>query len=725
MKKVKILLIAVSLLWGCQNEPAEKSDKPSMAPVAMVTENYFGKEVADPYRYMENLSDSTFNTWLKAQAAHSRKILDAIPGRKGLLDKLKEFDGRRSVGAYQLSVTENDKYFYLKETPEDETGKLFFRDGFAGTESLLFDPENYKKDTLQYVISAFYPSIDGSKIAFEVAANGSENAEMLIMDVATRRRFPEKIDRCWYAFASWLPDGERFLYNRVNSNDVHDNNRLLNTKTYLHTVGRSPEGDTEIFSRKKYPDLGIKEEELPFIWYDKDSHILWGLPLTVDNSLKVFMASADELDKPIIPWKSVFVEEDQITDIETDHDDLYVLTPKNASNFKIIKMSLADPDLKNGEVVVPEPKLGKIEDFALTSDGLYYTVSTNGVEQHLYHLPKGEKTAHNIALPTAAGRIDIISKSIDSPDLWATLSGWTIENLRYRYDLKEKNFIEETLSSKTEYPEYTDLTVEEVMVPSHDGAMVPLSLIYRKGLQKNGDNPVFFFGYGAYGISMKPFFSPAYLLPVTKGAIIAVAHVRGGGELGENWYRAGQKTTKPNTWKDLIACTEYLIDKKYTSPKKVGIYSASAGGILIGRAMTERPDLFAVAIPEVGCMNSMRMEFTPNGPSNIPEFGTVKDSVEFTALLEMDAYQHLVDGEKYPATLVTAGMNDPRVIVWEPAKFAARLQAANASDNPILFSVDFEAGHGMGDSKTTYFESMADIESFFLWQTGHPEFQVK
>ena len=223
MKKVKILLIAVSLLGGCQTVPAEKSGKPPLAPVALVTENYFGKEVADPYRYMENLSDSTFTNWLKSQAVHSRKILDLIPGRKGLLDKLKEFDGRKSVSAYQISVTENDKYFYLKQTPDDETGKLFFRDGFAGTESLLFDPENYKKDTLKYVISALYPSLEGSKIAFEVAANGSESSELLIMDTRTKKLFPEVIDRCWDSGVSWL-DGDRFLYLRWSSSDVHDEN---------------------------------------------------------------------------------------------------------------------------------------------------------------------------------------------------------------------------------------------------------------------------------------------------------------------------------------------------------------------------------------------------------------------------------------------------------------------------------------------------------------------
>ena len=464
---------------------------------------------------------------------------------------------------------------------------------------------------------------------------------------------------------------------------------------------------------------------MPIVVYDKNNHFLFALPVTVDRRLKVFVASADDINQSTIPWKPLITEDDDVTNFTTDHGHVYLLTSKRAPNYKIIKIALEQPNLENAELVIPENNEATIEDFGMTKDGLYYTISENGVKQELYLLANGEKTAQNLKLPTTAGRIDLSYKGLDYSDLWVSLSGWTADNIRYRYDSKLKTFSEESLFPIMGYPEFKDLIVEELMVPSHDGAQVPLSLIYDKNLKRDGNNPVMIFGYGSYGISLMPFFSPGYLLPTTKGAIFAIAHVRGGSELGDNWYKSGFKTTKPNTWKDLIACTEYLIDKKYTSSKKVAIYSASAGGILIGRAMTERPDLFAVAIPEVGSLNSLRSEFSPNGPINIPEFGTVKDSIGFFGLHEMDAYQHIVDGVNYPASLITAGINDPRVTYWEPAKFAARLQAANASDKPILFSVDFESGHGMGDSKTIYYESMADIASFFLWQTGHMEFQPK
>lgn len=724
--KTKLLMFisVVFTMIGCNSE--KPNTKPALAEVKPVTDTYFGTKVTDPYRYMEDLKDSSVLKWIKSQSDYTRHILDGIPGRKALIDKMFEFDKRKSAKVGQIVITENDHYFYLKTTPSDETGKLFHRVNFEGTEELLFDPLKFSNDTTQkYVISSLSPNNDGTKVAFEVAANGSESSVLLIMDVQTKALSSERIDRCWFANPSWLPDGKSFLYNRLNSSDVHDVNREKNSKTFLHVTGSDASADKEIFSKARYPELDIKAEEIPIAYYDKDCQYIFGLSLSVDSRMKVFYAPTSELLKDKISWKVLFRPEDQVYNFATSDKDVYAYTPKNAPNFSILKTSLKAPDLAKAEVFVPESQEGPITGFTLTSDALYYTVSANGVQAKLYRIQNGSKNADLLETPFAAGSAGLSSKGFKYPDVWAYLTGWTHDGQRFRYNSKENSFKAEDLSSVAEYPEYADLVVEEIMVPSHDGVKVPLSLIYKKGLQKDGNNSVFFFGYGAYGSSMTPFFSPSFLLPAYEGGIFAVPHVRGGGELGDQWYKSGFKTTKPNTWKDLIACADYLVNEKYTSPKKIAINSASAGGILIGRALTERPDLFAAAIPEVGCLNAIRMEESPNGPINAPEFGTVKDSVECMALLEMDAFLHVKDGEKYPATLVTAGMNDPRVIAWQPAKFAARLQAANTSENPVLFLADYEAGHGMGDTKTKAFQSLADIISFALWQTGNPKFQVK
>jgi len=726
--KFNVVLFCLSIFLIEEGLAKDVLQKPPLAKVEPVEEVYFGVKVSDPYRYMENLKDEYVEKWLKAQADYTRSKLNSIPKRQFLIDKMYEFDSRRKATYSGLRITENDLFFYLKTKPDEETGKLYYRygDNEEEPEYLLYDPQFFGSDTAKkYVISGFSPSYDGSKVLFGVAPNGSENTILLTMDVKNRKLYPEQIDRCWGASPSWLPDGSAYLYNRLQSSDVHDMDREKDSKVYLHVVGTDPAADKEIFSREKYPELGIKEEDIPFVDYWKDSKYIAGFIASVDSRLNVLYAPADELYKEKIAWKRLFKPEDEVYGFDVTEDELYIFTPKNAPNFKVLKTSLKNPDIENAEVVIPEPVQENLRSCHLTKNGIYYTTTKNGIEARLFHLPYGSKNPEEIELPFPAGKISLISKGFKYDNFWVTINGWTKDYHFYRYLRKSKEFILKNSSVLPEYPEYSDLVVEELMVPSHDGVKVPFSLIYKKGMKKNGQNRVLILGYGAYGNSINPFFSPNSLLWIHEGGILAVAHVRGGGELGDEWHKGGFKTTKPNTWKDLIACTEYLIKGKYSSSDRIAITGGSAGGILIGRAMTERPDLFVAAIPRVGCMNPLRVEESPNGPVNVPEFGTVKDSVECMALIDMDSYLHIEKSTEYPATLVTAGMNDPRVIAWQPAKFAARLQACNASDNPVLFWVDYEAGHGHGNVKSKSFEGLADRLGFALWQTGHPEYQIK
>jgi prolyl oligopeptidase len=261
------------------------------------------------------------------------------------------------------------------------------------------------------------------------------------------------------------------------------------------------------------------------------------------------------------------------------------------------------------------------------------------------------------------------------------------------------------------------------MVASHDGVQVPLSIIHRKDLRLDGTNPTLLSGYGAYGHVTAMSFEPTSLAWLERGGVIAVAHVRGGGTFGKAWHHAGRRSTKPNTWKDFIACAEYLIKAGYTRPDKLAGRGGSAGGILVGRAMTERPDLFAAMHIAVGCTDLLRMETTMNGPPNIPEFGTVTDKDLFLGLLAMSTLHQIKDGTKYPAVILTHGINDPRVEPWQSAKTTARLQATSASGKPVLFRVDYHSGHGIGSTRKQRQEERADVWSFILWQFGDPAFQ--
>ncbi len=725
---VRLIIFCILFLIPCslpsQAQTAPSNVSPPLAPVNTVEETWCDTTLADPYRYMENLNDASVKTWIGQQAGYAKSVVDNIPGRESLIKKMRDFDNRKSSRVYNLVITDNDWYFYLKRTPSDETGKLYCRKGYKGNETLLFDPAGFSKNgSAKYVVSNISPTDDGSKVAVSVAADGSEDDTVMIMDVPSGRIYPEKIDRCRFASPSWLPDGSAFLYNRLNESGQHAIDRQKNSKVFLHVAGTDPSTDREIFSSATNPELKINPEDIPFVHYDKDSRHLYAFVQNVDRRLTVYYAPTSTLAAAAIPWKTLLRPEDNVHDFAVTDKELYLYTPEKAPNFKLLKTSLQKPDVETAVTVIPEDPDAVLGSFSLTSEGIYYSLSKNGVEVAFRHLKPGTMKPEKIKLPFPAGTIRLNAKGFTFPDVWIIISGWGSDYKRYRYDQASQSFIYETLSSPAEYPEYEDLVVKEIMVRSHDGVKVPLSLIYRKGIRKNGANPLLFYGYGAYGRSLRPFFSPSFLLWTHKGGILAIAHVRGGGELGDAWHKAGMKATKPNTWKDLISCAEYVIDKRYSSPAHIAANSASAGGILVGRAMTERPDLFAAVIPQVGTMNPLRGEETPNGPVNAPEFGTVKDSLECRALIEMDSYLHIRDGIAYPAALITAGINDPRVIAWQPAKFAARLQKATTSGKPVLFYTDFQSGHGIGDTKTKQFETLADVLGFAFWQTGHPDFQ--
>lgn len=712
-------LIPAIFLSGCGRD-----DRPALAPVKPVTDTYFGVEIRDPYRYMENMDDTLFLNWMKAYADYSKKVIDGIPGRSSLIELYTEFDGRSSDRVYGLSISENGRYFYLKMTPEDEFGKLYYRDAYETEEVLLYDPADFQGEPgITFVIGTYKPDIVGETVLVGLAPNGSESLTGIIIDVESGKVLDDRLQRV-FGGITWLGKGKGLLYGQTNSSNVHDPDRMLNTKIYHHKPGDPQEADAIVFSSKSYPSIEMRPEEIPVIIYDNDEDDYYLLLSTVDRYLKLFYADPGAFSRNMrFDWTPLTRSEDRIQDFNVRGDELYLYTAKDAPGFEIRKTSKTAPDIDGAEMVVAAPENGMISGFSFTSEALYYKLKINGVEERLFRLPNGGDSAMEIELPAKAGSLGLRTRGYKHDDIWVGITGWTMDGMRYRYEAEADRFTEEPLSSMAAFPEYSDLVVEELMVPSHDGVRVPLSVIYHRGTKLDGTAPAIMTGYGAYGISHQPSFNPYTLSWTLQGGVVAIAHVRGGGELGDSWRLSGYKQSKPNTWKDFIACGEYLVNNQYTASKALAMYGGSAGGILIGRTMTERPDLFAAAMPLVGLMNPMRVEQSPNGPVNTPEFGTVEDSSECMALIEMDAYLHIEDDVDYPATLITAGFNDPRVIVWQPAKFAARLQAANGSEAPILFDVDYTSGHGVGDTKSKKFEDLADIFTFGLWQTGHPDFQ--
>ncbi|BFM44682.1 prolyl oligopeptidase family serine peptidase [Flavobacterium sp. CFS9] len=701
-------------------------NKPEKAPSVPAKDTYFGITVEDKYRNLEDLKNEQTLSWLKAQADYTNNILNSIPGKQTLIDELTSINNRVAEAISGTQIMEDGTYFYQKTTPKDQVAKLYKRDGLKGKETLIFDPQTLKGETKDvFTISSFSPNKSGKLIAINVSKNGGEMSDMFLINVADNKILTDKIDKLRFGTANWLSDDKSFLYTQSPTADIHDAKAQLNIVTKLHVVGNDTAQDKVIFSKAMYPELKIADEEIPFMGYDVDSKILFLMPYSVNPNMKMFIAKGSELNNSKINWKLLTDRKDEIKNFAFSDKDIYFFTSLNAPKFKVTKTSIANPNLATATLVIPEDKESNLNPITITKDGIFYTKTKNGIESKLFFTDFDGKNHREIKTPKKSATIVLTSRGSKYSDLWVRTTGWTTKGERYKYDVKKNNFIREELSTITEYPEFENFEIEELMVKSHDGVEVPLSIIYKKGIKKDSNNPVLFYGYGAYGMSMSPSFNPSLLLWVERGGILAVAHVRGGGELGEKWHLEGQKSTKPNTWKDVIACTEYMIKEGYTNPTKTAIYSRSAGGIFVGRAITERPDLYAVAIPGVGSMNTVRGENAPNGPANTPEFGTMKVEDEAKALIEMDSYLQLKEGVKYPATLTTAGFNDPRIIVWSPAKFAARLLEVNASKKPTLLKVDYEAGHFGGASKAKSYEETADVLSFALWQVGHPDFQPK
>lgn len=708
------LLLFATLTFG-----ASQAQTPPASPKRPVSDTYFGKTVVDNYRWLEDMNSPEVKKWFKDQNDYTNAILKKIPGRDALIKTFTEYDKLLTVRYGEIKKRGNT-YFYRKTLPSEKAGKLYAREGKTGPEQLLFDPAAYEKRK-SFMMTAFTPSSDGKLMVIGLQEGGAELSTLRVLDVATRTFRPESITAVFGGQVAWMPDNSGFLYTPQNSADVQDPKGNLDTKARLHRLGTDPSADPELFSRAKYPGMGIRPDQYPILFCSDDDTQLYGLLASVDNRMDAWFADPAEINNPTIRWKRLAAPQDSIYGMAKISDKLYLHSIKGAPKGRILVTDAANPNLATATVVLPE-SAKNITRMTATKDALFVVVSDGVNEQVRQCFPKIGRWM-DIAVPATGSRSVDPYDPAHSNEVMLYATSWNDPGTLYDYNPDNWDFKPSPFHVATNYPGVADLVVEELEITGHDGTKVPLSLIYRKGLQRDGNNVCFMTGYGAYGISATPYFSRRMLALLNRGVIIAETHPRGGSERGQAWYRAGYKTTKPNTWKDFIASGEYLIKNGYTSAGKLIGEGTSAGGILIGRAITERPDLFAAAISNVSCSNALRMENSPNGPVNMPEFGTVKDSTECMALYEMDALHHVKEGEKYPAVLCVGGWNDPRVIAWQPGKLAAALQNASTSGKPVLMLVNYDNGHFTEDKQVT-FRNFANQYAFALWQAGHPDFQM-
>jgi prolyl oligopeptidase len=570
-----------------------------------------------------------------------------------------------------------------------------------------------------HAINWFVPSFTGRYVAYGLSAGGSEDASLFVMDVTTGKRVLGPVTRAQYGGVAWLEDDSGLFFMRLQEMKpgMAPVERFQNVRSVFLRLDGEADG-APVAMDSTDPALGINPaQDSPYVTPIYGTRWAAGYVYHgTDRELSLYIAPLADAVAGKAQWRRLLSQADAVTAAEFAGERLFALTHKDAARFRLLEGSV-ERGVQGARELIAQGS-GVLTGMARAADALYVT-RRDGAVTRVLRLPlPAAAPVQTLKLPVE-GSATFGGVDFRLPGALLTLQSWTRGAQIY---LAEGARVTNTrLQPAGKFDALDGYVSTEVLVASHDGARVPLSIVHKKGLKLDGSNPTLLWGYASYGYTEEPWFSAWRLAWLERGGVFAVANPRGSGAFGQEWYKGGFQQTKPNTWKDFIATAEYLVAQKYTRPARLGIWGGSAGGILIGRAMTERPDLFAAAIPAVGALDMVRAEFESTGPANIPEFGTHKTEPGFRALLAMSTYHQIKDGVRYPAVLLTHGVNDPRVEVWQSTKTAARLQAVAAAvpdSRPVLLRLDWQAGHGVGDTKAQGQAERADVLAFLLWQFG-------
>lgn len=726
------LAVGLCFLLGCAETQATTSTGPASATTTTsstspahgpprarehaVTDDYFGKQVIDRYRWMETPDSPELQAWMSAQDDHTRAYLGRISKRDQLRSRIQELD--RSVDRVALVGISGKWVFYLKRPAGSELSKLYVREGLDGAERLLFDPQEETEGGAHVALNDIFPSLDGRYVAIGTSPAGSEDGSIRVLETATGKFTGDRIDRVSFAGlgeAVWV-DRKRFVVNRLPelAPGAPQTERYKNTRHYLHTIGGDPESDPVIAGEGVNPALPI-EPDLGWVSIRLFPTIPYVFAMSgrgSDEDIALYMAPLSGLGRgDQIPWRKLIGFEDGATAFAVHGDHLYVLSHQGAPRYKVVRTRLSEPDLAHAEIVIP-PGQRVLRDMKAARDGLYVAAS-DGVIGRLQRIPWSGKPPEEVAVPVE-GSLSLRFADPRRDGVLFEQQSWLEPRTLYNYEPKKRAAKDTGLQPRPKV-DVSGLTSLLVEAESADGTKVPLSIIMRRDALRDGGNFALLDGYGAYGVSRDPSFDPRRVAFYERG-VWAVCHVRGGGELGKEWHEQGRLADKHHTWEDFIGCAEYLIANRFTAPQKLVGRGASMGAVCVGNAALRRPDLFAAAIILVGVLNPLRMEASPN-IFQVPEIGTVRTKAGFEMLLAMDAYHQVKDGGRYPAVLLTTGLTDSRVVPWEVTKMAARLQAASASGKPVLLRVERQGGHGIGSTASQTIEELTDILAFALDQT--------
>lgn len=681
------------------------------APTGQVVDIVHGRPITDPYRWLEQLDDPRVESWARAQSAYTKAVLG--PTASGAMgDAVLPFTREIVIDASRYRRLPSGKAVFLARMADDPVDAIYVRSA-DGKVARAFDPVPTPDGKVR-TIAYFVPAPDERQVALAISENGSENNALYVLDLETGELIDGPIPGVRFQAISWWPDSRRFAYPRLRDSDPGRADAALyaGQQVYAHAIGTDWRTDPVVFGHAMPSSSDIPESAFPEVDIHAGAGLAFGrYSAGVAQEFGLYVAPLESLDRPQVPWRRLFGADAGYgvsrttgsAPIAVFHGRIYLthLAGKGA----IHSIDLANPRQPTVQFSDPDSAvLGLVP----AADGLYLQVQ-EGMRQRLLHLVPGDHKPSTVRLPFDE-QFDLVQGDPRIDGVLLRDRRWTA---RSRYWTARKGVSSEVVIVPVP-PDGIELIAEEVDVPSLDGARVPLSIVYPRGWNRAQPLPFLLTGYAAYGINMRPVFNDN-LLPIYRDGIgYAVCHARGGGELGDEWHRAAMKATKHLSWEDFIACAEWLVANGYTRTDRLVAEGASAGGMLVGRAMTERPDLFAGVHLAFGGLNPMRAESHANGAPNVAEFGSIADPDEARWIYDMDTYQHVQQGVAYPAVLLTHGWNDARTPFWMSAKTAARLQAASTSGKPVLMNIDFKGGHQItSGTQSSVLDTKAVIRAFF------------
>ena len=699
----KHLLLTAAILTAT-NMVAQKIIYPQ-APKDGTVDTYFGVQVPDPYRPLENDSSRATADWVKAENKITQDYLSRITFRSKLLKRMKELVNYEKVSAPSY-IKQTGKWYFYRNSGLQNQSVMYVMDRLGDEKNarVFLDP-NKLSDDGTVALKGISFSHNGKYAAYSISRSGSDWQEFYVMDAKTGKLLDDHIVWAKFSGASWQGDG--FYYSAYDAPQQGREFSNVNSiqKIYYHKIGTPQPQDVLFYQNPANPmrfySVYVNQEETMMFLTESGAgsgNNVYVRDLRQPNSQFIQMTSNLDL---------------QYSLVETIGDKMYFLTNDGAPKNRLMVTDLAHPGFNEWKTLVPEAK--DMLESVTFADGKMILNYMKDASSHAFVYSLDGKQLSEIKFPTF-GSAGFYGEK-DRKEVFFYFSSFTVPGSIYQYDLAT-NTSKVYVSPKVKFNE-SDYVSEQVFYPSKDGTRIPLFITYKKGLKRNGKNPVYLYGYGGFNIAMPPYFSSNRIPFLEIGGIYAQACLRGGSEYGEEWHLAGTKMNKQNVFDDFISAGEWLIKNKYTSKDYLAIVGGSNGGLLVGACMTQRPDLFKVCIPEVGVMDMLRYHKFTIGWNWAPDYGTSADSKEmFEYLKGYSPLHNLRPGTHYPATLITTADHDDRVVPAHSFKFAATLQADNAGNTPTLIRIDTKAGHGSGKPLSKQLEEQADIYGFILYNMG-------